>query len=199
MAQGTGAFTAADVALLDEIAETILPETSTPGAKAAKTGAFMALMVTDVYTERERQVFREGLRKWTRRAARRTACRSCRPSPAQRLSLVEALDREQKRRWKNARPSGALARARARRQAATSRAHYFRMMKELTLLGYFTSRSAARRRCDTSNPPGGSTRVRRTRPATRPGPLTRERRPSTTCSAGPAGELSGFRGATPPP
>ena len=51
MAQGVGAFTAADVALLDEIAETILPETSTPGAKAAKTGAFMALMVTDVYTD----------------------------------------------------------------------------------------------------------------------------------------------------
>ena len=41
MAQGAGAFTAADVALLDEIAETILPETSTPGAKAAKVGAFM--------------------------------------------------------------------------------------------------------------------------------------------------------------
>ena len=41
MAGGVGAFTAADVALLDDIAETILPETSTPGAKAAKTGAFM--------------------------------------------------------------------------------------------------------------------------------------------------------------
>ncbi len=51
MAQGVGAFTAADIALLDEIAETILPETSTPGAKAAKTGAFMALMVTDAYTD----------------------------------------------------------------------------------------------------------------------------------------------------
>ncbi|MGH8203689.1 MAG: gluconate 2-dehydrogenase subunit 3 family protein, partial [Steroidobacteraceae bacterium] len=40
--QGVGTFPAADIALLDEIAETILPETSTPGAKAAKTGAFMA-------------------------------------------------------------------------------------------------------------------------------------------------------------
>ena len=40
-------FTADDIAYLDEIADTILPTTSTPGAKAAKTGAFMALMVTD--------------------------------------------------------------------------------------------------------------------------------------------------------
>jgi Gluconate 2-dehydrogenase subunit 3 len=57
---GVGAFTAADVALLDEIADTILPETSTPGAKAARTGAFMALMVTDAYTDRDQQVFRDG-------------------------------------------------------------------------------------------------------------------------------------------
>ena len=53
MAQGAGAFTAAEIALLDEIAETILPETSTPGAKAARTGAFMALMVTDAYNDRD--------------------------------------------------------------------------------------------------------------------------------------------------
>ena len=42
-----GTFTAQDIALLDEVADTILPETKTPGAKAAHTGAFMALMVTD--------------------------------------------------------------------------------------------------------------------------------------------------------
>ena len=39
-AQGVGTFSAADVAWLDEVADTILPETTTPGAKAAKTGAF---------------------------------------------------------------------------------------------------------------------------------------------------------------
>src|SRR5882724_1827208 len=63
MVQGTGAFAAADVALLDEIAETILPETSTPGAKAARVGAFMALMVSEAYDERERQIFQQGLRQ----------------------------------------------------------------------------------------------------------------------------------------
>jgi hypothetical protein len=41
------------VRFLDEVAETILPETSTPGAKAARTGVFMALMVTDAYTPRK--------------------------------------------------------------------------------------------------------------------------------------------------
>src|SRR6266571_620011 len=56
-------FTADDIAYLDEIAETILPTTSTPGAKAAKTGAFMALMVTDTYEPRDERIFREGMRK----------------------------------------------------------------------------------------------------------------------------------------
>ena len=39
-----GTFTAQDIALLDEVADTILPETKTPGAKAAHVGAFMALI-----------------------------------------------------------------------------------------------------------------------------------------------------------
>ena len=56
-------FSADDIAFLDEVADTILPETSTPGAKAARTGAFMALMVTDTYDKKDQEVFREGIRK----------------------------------------------------------------------------------------------------------------------------------------
>ena len=92
-----GAFTAADVALLDEIAETILPETSTPGAKAAKTGAFMALMVTDAYTERAREVFRDGMRQVDDACPPATGVAFMQRDPAQRLTVVQALDREQKR------------------------------------------------------------------------------------------------------
>src|ERR1700733_2976139 len=61
--RGLGNFSAQDVAYLDEIAETILPATKTPGAKAAKTGAFMALMVTDCYRPAEQKTFREGMRQ----------------------------------------------------------------------------------------------------------------------------------------
>src|SRR5580704_6171778 len=58
-----GRFTVQDVAYLDEIAETILPATKTPGAKAAKTGVFMALMVTDCYKPAEQKAFFDGMRK----------------------------------------------------------------------------------------------------------------------------------------
>src|SRR5882762_10657740 len=55
-------FTPDEVAFLDEVADTILPETSTPGAKAAKTGALMALIVTDSYSPRDQKVFRDGMK-----------------------------------------------------------------------------------------------------------------------------------------
>ena len=138
MAQGAGAFTAADVALLDEIAETILPETSTPGAKAAKTGAFMALMVTDVYTEAQRQVFMDGVGQVNRATVRAHGVDFMSASAAQRLAVVEALDREQKAAM-DARLPEPVNRAPAAPAAPDEPAHYFRMMKELALLGFFTS------------------------------------------------------------
>ena len=139
MAQGAGAFTAADVALLDEIAETILPETSTPGAKAAKTGAFMALMVTDGYDERDAQVFRDGMRQLDEACRQAHGVAFMQASPAQRLALLEALDREQKTVMEDRAPKRRVARAGGRGRRATSPRTTSGMMKELALLGYFTS------------------------------------------------------------
>jgi hypothetical protein len=134
---GVGRFTDADIALLDEIAETILPETATPGAKAAKTGAFMALMVTDVYTERDQQIFRDGMRQLDEACRTANTVSFMQASPAQRLTLLEALDREQKTVMEERVAS--RSRAPAPVSAGGEPPHYFRMMKELALLGYFTS------------------------------------------------------------
>ena len=136
--QGVGTFTPADVALLDEIADTILPETSTPGAKAAKTGAFMALMVTDVYSDRDQQVFREGMRQLEDACRARTGSGFLHASLADRLTLLEWLDREQKTAMEE-RMNPARTRYPAAPPPTDEPAHYFRMMKELALLGYFTS------------------------------------------------------------
>jgi hypothetical protein len=138
MVQGIGTFTAADVALLDEIAETILPETSTPGAKAAKTGAFMALMVTDAYTDRDQRVFRDGMRSLEEACSAATGKGFMHATAAERLTLLEALDREQKTAMEE--QTGAVrTRYPAPPQPDEQPAHYFRMMKELALVGYFTS------------------------------------------------------------
>ena len=119
------------------MAETILPETKTPGAKAAKTGAFMALMVTDVYEDRDREIFRAGMRQIDE------VCRGAHGVPfmqatsSQRLALLEQLDREQKA-YMDERAAPSRSRAPAS-PSSEEPSHYFRMMKELALLGYFTS------------------------------------------------------------
>src|SRR5690554_6674440 len=60
-------LSANEVNLLDEIAETILPATpDSPGAKAAKTGAFMQEMVSAYYSLEEQQTFLNGLAEFQR-------------------------------------------------------------------------------------------------------------------------------------
>jgi hypothetical protein len=125
-----GKFSAQDVAFLDEIAETILPETKTPGAKTAKTGAFMALMVTDCYSPAEQKVFRDGMRKVDEATRKADNVSFMAATPAQRLAVLTVLDHEQKR----------IMDARGAERTIREPAHYFRMMKELALLGYFTSK-----------------------------------------------------------
>jgi hypothetical protein len=131
-------FTAEDVAFLDEVAETILPETNTPGAKAAKTGAFMALMVTDSFSPSDRKVFRDGMRKLDDAARNAHGVSFMAATPQQRLAVLEVIDRL------CARPSNlfsleTIRTAEALLAGQCNEPHYFLMIKELALLGYFTS------------------------------------------------------------
>jgi Gluconate 2-dehydrogenase subunit 3 len=129
-----GKFSAQDIAYLDEIAETILPATKTPGAKAAKTGAFMALMVTDCYSPAEQKVFLDGMRNLDEAMREANSVSFMAATPAQRLAVLTTLDHEQKR------VMDARARPPSPQPPSREPAHYFRMMKELALLGFFTSK-----------------------------------------------------------
>ena len=93
---GVGTFSVADIAYLDEIAETILPETNTPGAKAAKVGAFMALMVTDTYKPEDQAVFRAGMKQLDEASVKESGTSFMSATPQQRLALLEKLDKEAK-------------------------------------------------------------------------------------------------------
>ena len=148
-------FTPDEIAYLDEIADTILPTTSTPGAKAAKTGAFMALMVKDTYEPKDDQIFREGMRKLDDASKDKYSVGFMKATPQQRLALLQVLDREQfdlseQQKAEAKRKSNEFLSERQQTQpapAATTATKiteqppkgYFRMMKELALLGYFTS------------------------------------------------------------
>lgn len=119
------AFTPDDVSYLDEVADTILPPTKTPGAKAAKVGQFITVMVNDCYDADDQKIFHEGMGKLDDFANKTYNDSFMKLTQQQRHDLLVKLDGEQKDYT-----------AKKKKEDPT---HYFRMMKELTLLGYFTS------------------------------------------------------------
>lgn len=113
------------IALLDEIGETIIPATSTPGAKAAKIGEYMQVIVKDCYEDKNQKIFMEGLTKINEASKKKFDKSFMEADAKQRNVLLVELDNEQKEYMK--------------KKKSDESSHYFRMMKELTLLGYFTS------------------------------------------------------------
>src|ERR1700754_1205123 len=118
-----------DIAYLDEISETILPATNTPGAKEAKVGEFMARIVKDCYTEKDQKIFLDGMQALNEASKKKSGKSYMESTPEQRHDLLVDLDKEQK--------------AYTDKKQKDEPAHYFRMMKELTLWGYFTSEPGA--------------------------------------------------------
>ncbi len=115
-AKAAPGFTDLDLALLDEIGETIIP-----GAKATGIGAFMAMMVTDCYSQVQHDAFSAGLGLVDQAAQQRHGRTFLACTPEERTALLNAIDHAQ------------------RAQSDQETPHYFRMMKQLTVLGYFSS------------------------------------------------------------
>lgn len=122
-------FTPTDISFLDEVAETILPATSTPGAKAAKVGEFMSVYVRDCYEEKDQKIFMEGMKKLDEASKTKNGKSFVDSTPEQRHDLLVSLDAE--------------AKAYGKSKKEEDPKHYFRMIKEMTLFGYFTSEIGA--------------------------------------------------------
>jgi len=140
-------FTEDHVAFMNEIADTILPTTSSPGAKAANVGQFMAVMVQDCYTPKDQKTFVDGLGKLNDASNKKFNAKFVDLNPQQRTDLLVALDKEQKDYTANRNKQMEADRLNHKNdpkyKAPETPNHYFRMIKELTLLGYFTSEIGA--------------------------------------------------------
>ena len=138
-----------DVAYLNEIGDTILPQTSTPGAKAANVGQFMTVMINDCYEESDQKVFREGMKMLDDAADKKFGSNFMKLSPQQRHDLLVELDKEAKDYQKKVDDFNKKEEAKEREENTKGNLkyvrqhlspHYFFMMKQLTMLGYFTSK-----------------------------------------------------------
>jgi hypothetical protein len=119
-------FSVDRISFLDEVGETILPETTaSPGAKAAKIGEFMKAIVTDCYEEKDQQIFIEGIAKLNTAAEEKYNDTFMQLSPEEKKELLVSIDKE--------------AKDYAQNKKKEDPTHYFTMVKQLTLWGYFTS------------------------------------------------------------
>ena len=119
-ARKEGLFYDTDTALMDEIGETILPAgQGVPGAKEAGIGNFMKVIVTDCYTPEDQDVFVKGLQTLRDKNFMDL-------TPEQRHELCVQLDKETPDRGSDVAPH-----------------HYFKMLKQLTIWGYFSSEAGA--------------------------------------------------------
>jgi hypothetical protein len=119
-------FTESDIAFLDEVAETIFPKTSTPGAKDARVGQFMTVMVNDCYEEKDQKAFHEGMKKLDDACNKMHGHSFMKASPEHRKELLVAVDKERGEYQKT------------KKQEDPN--HYFQAFKQLTIMGYFTSK-----------------------------------------------------------
>lgn len=118
-------FAKSTIAYLNEIGETILPQTSTPGAKAANVGEFMNVFVRDCYEAKDQELFKTGLEKINSNCKSKYGKEFMELEPAQRTEFITKLDAEMRDYNTNKKPE--------------EPSHYFSLIKQLTLLGFFTS------------------------------------------------------------
>ena len=114
--------------LVATLAEHIIPETDTPGARAAGVHVFIDRMLAGHYGEEDRKRVLDGLEEFDERARRECGNAFIRCSAEKQRVLLMRVDEE------------AFAPLAGRRDVP-----WFRTIKELTVLGYYTSEIGATR------------------------------------------------------
>lgn len=153
------ALSAAQLEMVATIADHIVPPTDTPGARAAGVHRFIDVMLAEYYSVAERGAFLSGLADIDQRAQQAYRRSFVRSTKAQQRALLEELDREAfpallakaatagEASRETERGGGGMTQTAAAdtasREAGKAPRPFMRTMKELTVLGYYTSKIGA--------------------------------------------------------
>lgn len=128
------ALTGAQVDLVAAIAEQIIPRTDTPGARDVGVHRFIDTMLAEYSSTEERSAFLAGLATVESSAMRASGRSFVQLSSSGQRDILTPFD--------------------ADAYAGAARPSFFRTMKELTLLGYYTSEAGATRELKYARVPG---------------------------------------------
>ncbi|QMU30295.1 gluconate 2-dehydrogenase subunit 3 family protein [Adhaeribacter radiodurans] len=129
-------------AMIEEITELIIPKTSTPGAKEAKVPEYVLIMLADCYPQQEQQRFFKGLDTLDERAKQAYGTEFVDCKPDQQVALLQKEEELAMAEQKEQRKIKAQAKTREEREKQDD-PPFFSMMKEMTIVGYFTSEAGA--------------------------------------------------------
>lgn len=129
------ALTPQQDSLVIAIAEQILPETDTPGAKSAGVDRFIDVMLSDWMEDETKTLFLQGLADVDDRSQAMFGKKFTEASSAQQVDLLKNLDDDLASL--KLQPSG------RRRLRKLTEKNFFYLMKRLTLVGYYTSQPGA--------------------------------------------------------
>ncbi|MEH6558100.1 MAG: gluconate 2-dehydrogenase subunit 3 family protein [Oceanicoccus sp.] len=129
-------FDASGRKTLEILAELIIPETDTPGAMAAGVPDFIEVMVSDWYTDTERNVFLEGLHELSEYCEKTYGKKINDCSNDEQVSALQWSEQESKKY--PVKRSSPLSRT------IDEDSPFFTKIKELTVLGYYTSEVGAK-------------------------------------------------------
>jgi len=119
--------------LIDELAETIIPATDTPGAKEAGVGSFVSKMILECCSRKNQNNFLDGLEDLAGFAIIRYGKRYEKCSTDQKETILHHFER------KGARYSGLIGKA----QRVVMGDSFFSILKKYSILGYCTSKKGA--------------------------------------------------------
>jgi hypothetical protein len=119
-------------AVITRLADIIIPATDTPGAKDVGVPGFIDKMLKDVFSKEEQQKFLDGLKAFEDRAKRETGDTFTELDAEEQVSFVTTVHNEDVQSYASSRNS----RPPAPRPFLLS-------VKELTMLGFFTSEAGA--------------------------------------------------------
>jgi hypothetical protein len=146
-------FSPDDIAFLDEVGETILPATaSSPGAKEAKIGQFMKTIVNDCYEEKDQKTFVDGMGQLNEASRKKYSKDFISLSETEKHDFLVGLDKDakdymkkkgdfDKQQYEKEASEKAKGNTTFKREEMPN--HYFTMIKQLTIWGYFTSEPGA--------------------------------------------------------
>ena len=139
-------FTPERQALVSEVTEIIIPKTDTPGAKDAKVGEFIEKMLKDCYSSGDQESFNKGLEELEKKDFMKA-------TPQERTAILTEMEKASKEEIANA-ATEKKKYTEAGKEYTDASVPFFRLLKELTLVGYFTSEPGATQALDYVPVPG---------------------------------------------